>query len=145
MSKETVTAAQLAAKQERIKTAEVKGLTGKLGIEFTKLELDCVEAEMGIGPDLHQPFGIMHGGVSLCLAESVASVGAWLNADEGQGVIGVEINANHLRKVKDGTLRAVAVPLHKGRTSQVWTVDIKRGEKLIAACRCTLMMVPLEM
>ena len=100
---------------------------------------DLVVIRMDVTPRTHQPFGIMHGGVSVVLAESAASIGATVNAPRGMVAVGQEINANHLRPKSDGEVTATAVPLHIGRASQVWGIEIRdeRG-KLISVSRCTL-------
>jgi uncharacterized protein (TIGR00369 family) len=76
------------------------------------------------------------------LAESVASTGAWLNCEEGKTAFGTEINANHLRAKRSGSLTAVGVPVHRGRTSHVWQVEIRdEEEKLVCVSRCTIAIV----
>jgi uncharacterized protein (TIGR00369 family) len=86
----------------------------------------------------------MHGGVSLVLAETVAGMGGFLNCPPGQAAFGVEINANHLRPVQTGVLRAVSTPLLVGRSTQVWEVKIwDEQERLICASRCTMANIDL--
>jgi len=90
-----------------------------------------------------QPRGYLHGGASLALAETAASIGASLNVSEGMNVFGQELNANHIRSVKDGTLTATATPIHVGRTSQVWETFIRdERDRLICVSRCTIAVVP---
>ena len=93
-----------------------------------------------------QPFGLLHGGASVALAETVASAGAWMNVDqENERVVGLEINANHLRGKRDGTLTAIATPVHVGRRTQVWEVKIAGDDgKLVCVSRCTLAVIPKE-
>lgn len=114
-----------------------------LDINMTEVTPDRVVATMPVGPKVHQPFGILHGGASVVLAESVASIGATANVDlSKQRAVGLEINANHIRSKKDGLLTATATPLHKGRKTQVWTVEIKdENDKLICTSRCTLAII----
>src|SRR4029079_9210737 len=88
-----------------------------LGIEFSELTAGRVVASMTITPTHHQPFGYLHGGASVALAETVASFGGWLNCPPGKGVVGLEINANHLRPRRSGTLTAIGAPLHSGHTN----------------------------
>jgi len=118
-------------------------LAGHLGIELTQLEKGRVQAKMPVEQRHHQPMGVLHGGATVTLAETVASVGGWyMVAPEGKVVVGQEINANHLRQVKSGTLTAEGVALHMGRTSQVWEIKIFDEEKkLIAISRCTLAVI----
>lgn len=118
------------------------GVTKDLGIEFVALEPDEVVATMPVDARHHQPLGFLHGGVSVTLAESVATVGGWLNCAPGKGAFGSEINASHLRPKRSGTLSAVGRPLHRGRSSQVWQVEIRDEEdKLVCVSRCTLAIV----
>jgi 1,4-dihydroxy-2-naphthoyl-CoA hydrolase len=114
-----------------------------LGIEYEELTADRVVATMPVEPRVHQPLGYLHGGASVVLAESVASMGANATAfGQGKAAFGLEINANHLRPKKDGVLRAVATPLHKGRTTHVWEVRISdEAGHLVCAARCTLALV----
>lgn len=117
-----------------------------LGIEYEEVGPDRVVATMPVGPRVHQPLGYLHGGASVVLAESVASVGATSAAmGEGKVAFGLEINANHLRPKRDGTLRATGTPLYRGRTTQVWEVRIAdETERLICVSRCTLALVDAE-
>ena len=110
------------------------------------LEVEVIEA----GPErvvlrlpvtwkVHQPAGILHGGVSALLAESAASFGASLAAGRERQVVGIELNASHLRGVSDGHLTATATPLRVGRTVQVWSIAVTDdAERAICAARCTL-------
>lgn len=111
-----------------------------LGIELVELEPDRVVATMPVTENHHQPMGILHGGASVALAETVASVGAWFRvAAEGKYVVGMEINANHLRPIRSGTVTAIGVPLHVGKKSQVWEIRIQdESAKLVCVSRCTL-------
>lgn len=118
------------------------GLVRTLGIRYTRLDRDEVSAEMPVGEHLMQPFGYLHGGASLALAETVASVGGVLNVEKSDRVFGIELNANHVRSVTGGTLRATARPLHRGRSTQVWDVRIvDEQERLVCISRCTLAVV----
>lgn len=115
------------------------GLHETLGIEIDEIQDDSVTVSMEVSEEHHQPAGYMHGGVSLVLAETAASVAADVNSDDDQNVFGMEINANHLKPFKTGRLRATARPLHRGKTSQVWEVNLRDdGDKLICRSRCTL-------
>lgn len=114
-----------------------------LDITLVTAEKDRVVATMPIGPYHRQQVGYLHGGISITLAESLASLGTALNIDASkQMAFGLEINANHLRPKRDGTLTGVATPLHRGRTTQVWDVRITdENEKLICVSRCTIAVV----
>ena len=132
----------MSAPNDRPETAPER-LTQTLGMQVEEVSRERVVMTMPVTPRLHQPTGVLHGGASLALAESAASIAANQNCPDGYVALGQEINANHIRGVRDGTLRAVAVPLHVGRTSQVWSVEIRdeRG-KLVCVSRCTLAVVP---
>lgn len=115
-----------------------------LEIQVTEATKDRVTATMPVGPKVHQPFGLLHGGASVALAETVASTGAFMNCDpEKETAVGIEINANHLRGKRDGMLTAIATPVHKGRSTHVWEVRIADEQgKLVCISRCTLAIVP---
>ncbi len=114
-----------------------------LDITLVSAEKDRVVATMPIGPNHRQQVGYLHGGISITLAESIASLGTVLNIDAGkQMAFGLEINANHLRPKRDGRLTGVATPIHRGRTTQVWDVQITdENDKLICVSRCTIAVV----
>lgn len=114
-----------------------------LGITMLEATPQRVRASMPVTPRVHQPFGLLHGGASVALAETVASIAGWLNVDqEKQACVGQEINANHLRAKRDGTITAEATPIHLGRTSQVWDIRITdEAGKLVCVSRCTLAVI----
>jgi uncharacterized protein (TIGR00369 family) len=115
-----------------------------LGIEITEAGPDRVVATMPVEPRHHQPLGYLHGGASVALAETVVSVGAYLAAPDGHTAFGMEINANHLRPMREGTLTATATPVHVGRTSQVWQAELRDEHgHLVCTSRCTLAVVLL--
>ena len=118
-------------------------MAGILGIEFRELSRDRVIATMPVDTRTRQPVGILHGGASAALAETAASIAAWLNIDqETQADVGVELNANHLRSKTDGTVTATATPLHRGRRLHVWDIRIEDEDgRLVCASRCTLAIV----
>jgi uncharacterized protein (TIGR00369 family) len=118
------------------------GLGDLLGIVFEEIEPERVVATMPVTPDHHQPLGYLHGGASVVLAESVASIGAAAGVLPEKVSFGLEINANHVRPVQSGTLRAVGERLHAGRTTQVWQVRITDDDdRLICISRCTIALV----
>lgn len=122
-----------------------RGLVEHLGITFSEASGTRVVGQMPVGPRVHQPFGILHGGASVVLAESVASTGAYLSVrGRGMMAVGLEINANHLRSVVSGTVTATATPVFQGRTTEVWSIEIadERG-KLVCISRCTLAIIPM--
>ncbi|WP_409307039.1 1,4-dihydroxy-2-naphthoyl-CoA hydrolase [Pectobacterium sp. B1J-3] len=95
-----------------------------LGIRYTQIADDYLEAVMPVDSRTHQPFGLLHGGASVVLAESLGSVAGYLCTEGEQQVVGMEINANHLRAVREGEVRGVCRALHVGRRNQVWQIDI---------------------
>jgi 1,4-dihydroxy-2-naphthoyl-CoA hydrolase len=119
-------------------------LLDTLGIEFVERGKERVVARMPVGPRVHQPFGLLHGGASVALAETVASTGAWMNVDqEKERVVGIEINANHVRAKRDGVVTATATPVQVGRRVQVWEVRITdEADKVVCISRCTVAVVP---
>ena len=115
-----------------------------LGIEVVETSKERVVLRMPVGPKVHQPFGLLHGGASVALAETVASVGGTLNVDQDRfTVVGLEINANHIRAKHEGTVTATGAPVHLGRRTQIWSVDIvdEQGRR-VCVSRCTLAVVP---
>lgn len=117
-----------------------------LGIRTTELSADKVILEMEVGPAVHQPMGLLHGGASAVLAESAASMGAFANCDASKEfAIGIDLNISHLRSMSTGTLRATATPVRVGRSIQVWDVDLVDDDgKQIAVARCTLTVRPWD-
>ena len=120
-------------------------LLSTLDIEIVEMTKQRVVARMPVGPKVHQPFGLLHGGASVALAETAASVAGSLNVDPTkETVVGLEINANHLRGKRDGVVTAVATPVHIGRRTQVWAVRITdEQDKPVCVSRCTLAVVPI--
>ncbi|HLI90846.1 MAG TPA: PaaI family thioesterase [Ktedonobacteraceae bacterium] len=114
-----------------------------LDIRVVQAEKDRVVATMPIGPNHRQQVGYLHGGVSVVLAESLASLGSALNIDaDRQMAFGMEISANHLRPKRDGMLTGVATPLYRGRTTHVWDIKISdENDRLICVSRCTVAIV----
>jgi uncharacterized protein (TIGR00369 family) len=125
-------------------TLPTRGLADQLGIEILELSAKRVVARMPVDERTRQPFGILHGGASVALAETVASLGAIMNVDlDKSSAVGLEINANHLRAKRDGMVTATATPLHVGRSTQVWDIRIvDEEERPVCISRCTLAVVP---
>lgn len=113
-----------------------------LGIEFTEIGPDYVRATMPVDARTRQPYGLLHGGASVLLAETLGSTAGGLCTAPGQGVVGIEINANHLAGVREGLVTGTARPLHVGRSTQVWEIRIEdaRG-RLACVSRLTLAVV----
>ena len=127
-----------------LESLPTRGLADLLGIEIIEMTPIRVVATMPVDDRTRQPFGILHGGASVALAETVASLGAVMNVDlEKSMAVGLEINANHLRAKRDGIVRATATPFHVGRSTQVWDVRIvDENAKPVCVSRCTLAVVP---
>jgi 1,4-dihydroxy-2-naphthoyl-CoA hydrolase len=122
--------------------AEKESLVKDLGIEYAETEPDRVVMTMPVDERHVQPMGFLHGGASVVLAETVATVGAWLNCPEGKTAFGTEINASHLRPKREGTLTAVGTPVQVGKTNQLWDVRIADEEdKPVCVSRCRLAVV----
>jgi 1,4-dihydroxy-2-naphthoyl-CoA hydrolase len=119
-----------------------ESLVKDLGIEYAETEPDRVVMKMPVDRRHVQPMGFLHGGASVVLAESVATVGAWLNCPEGKTAFGTEINASHLRPKREGILTAVGRPVSVGSTNQVWEVQIRdEDDKPVCVSRCRLAVV----
>lgn len=119
------------------------GLSDALGMELLKLYPDEVVGSMPVDERTRQPMGLLHGGASVALSETLCSIGAWLNLGGAEGTaVGLEINANHVRAVRSGLVIGTARPVHIGSQLQVWECLIKTQDgKLVCTSRCTLMNV----
>jgi uncharacterized protein (TIGR00369 family) len=95
-----------------------------LGIEFLEVGDDFIRARVPVDGRTRQPYGILHGGVSVVLAETLGSCGAHYSIPEGQRAVGLDINANHLKATNAGWVTGIARPVHRGRTTQVWQIDL---------------------
>jgi 1,4-dihydroxy-2-naphthoyl-CoA hydrolase len=111
-----------------------------LDIKFTEIGPDFLKATMPVNARTHQPYGLLHGGASAALAETIGSVAAWFTIDRAKYIcVGIEINCNHIRGKNSGTVTATAKPLHIGATTQVWDIKITdEREKLICVGRLTI-------
>ena len=111
-----------------------------LGLKWVEIGKNFLKMSMPVHPTTRQPYGFLHGGASCVLAETIGSVGSALVIDrEKYYCVGLEINANHLRSVKDGTVVAIASPLHLGKTTHVWDIKIyDNQEKLFCVSRLTV-------
>tara|TARA_R110002095_G_scaffold169350_2_gene147033 strand:- start:710 stop:1081 length:372 start_codon:yes stop_codon:yes gene_type:complete len=115
-----------------------------VGIKITNISGDSLTGTMPVDHRTKQPFGILHGGASVVLAESLGSLAGNMACSEGYGVVGVEINANHLRKETKGYVTGVARPIHIGRRTQVWDIVISNEDgKKVCVSRLTLAVIEL--
>ncbi|MDU6388090.1 MULTISPECIES: hotdog fold thioesterase [unclassified Pantoea] len=114
-------------------------LVAHIGIRFTAIGDDYLEAVMPVDARTHQPFGLLHGGASVVLAESMGSIAGYLCTEEGKSVVGIEVNASHHRSVSSGEVRGICRPLHIGSRNQVWQIEIRnvRGQ-LCCSSRLTV-------
>lgn len=121
-------------------------LMNALGIEIIEVQPGKVTATMPVDSRTRQPFGLLHGGASVALAETVASVGAFELVDqETEGVVGLEINANHIRAKKDGYVTAKGKVLHQGRSTMVWDIQIvDEHDRLVCVSRCTMAIIKMK-
>jgi 1,4-dihydroxy-2-naphthoyl-CoA hydrolase len=115
-------------------------LGGHIGIEFTEIGENYLKARMPVDHRTRQPYGLLHGGASVTLAETLGSVGSALVIDQTQSIcVGLEINANHIRGVKEGWVFGTAIPLHLGQGTHVWEIRIvDQQEKLVCVSRLTV-------
>lgn len=114
-------------------------LVSHLGIEFVAVTDDSLTATMPVDARTHQPQGMLHGGASVVLAETLGSLAANMAVDQNRYCVGLEINANHIRSVRSGKVTGTARPLHLGQTTQVWDITIiNDSQQMVCASRLTL-------
>jgi 1,4-dihydroxy-2-naphthoyl-CoA hydrolase len=118
-------------------------LVEHIGIEFTEIGDDFVRGTMPVDGRTRQPYGLLHGGASVALAETLGSTGATMCVDTGEfQCVGQEINANHVRCARSGRVTGTARPLHLGGRTQVWIIDIVNNEgKLVCTSRLTIAII----
>lgn len=123
--------------------SKLPGTLGEsIGMQFTVARPGYLEATMPVDHRTVQPYGILHGGSSVALAETLGSVGSNMLAGEGMVAVGLEINANHLRAVRSGNVTGKASVLHKGRSTHVWDIKLyDEREHLVCVCRFTAAIV----
>ncbi|MBP7513412.1 MAG: hotdog fold thioesterase [Flavobacteriales bacterium] len=114
-----------------------------LDIVFVPAGADEVAATMPVGPRTHQPMGLLHGGATVALAESLGSASSYLLVDhERQAVVGIEVNANHIKSVRNGVVKAIGRLVHRGRATHVWDIRVvNESGDLVAVCRITNMII----
>ena len=119
------------------------GFDGLVGTVIDELDPDRVVAHVDLGPQHHQPFGIVHGGVYCTLVEVVGSIAGSLNAPEGKVVVGVNNNTHFLASMSEGRVVATATPISRGRTQQLWNVDVVRAsdDRLVATGQLRLQAI----
>ena len=113
-------------------------LASHLGIKITKIDENSLEGEMIVRDYLKQPYGILHGGVSVALAETLGSLASNLCIEEGFNTVGLDINANHIRAVREGLLNGSATPIHIGKSTHVWEIRMYNNKKITCISRLTM-------
>ncbi|CAM6573611.1 1,4-dihydroxy-2-naphthoyl-CoA hydrolase [Klebsiella michiganensis] len=127
---------------EQLNTMGDGNMVGLLDIRFEALTDDAIEATMPVDSRTHQPFGLLHGGASVVLAETLGSVAGYLCSEGEQKVVGLEVNANHIRSVRSGRVRGVCRTLHVGSRHQVWQIDITDEQgRLCCSSRLTTAVI----
>lgn len=127
---------------ESLNAISANTMVEHLGIQFTAIDAESITASMPVDQRTIQPAGLLHGGASVALAETLGSVAATLCVNPAESTcVGLEINANHIRSVRSGYVTGVARPLHLGNSTQVWDIriyDDNAEERLICVCRLTM-------
>ena len=117
-----------------------------LGLEFLEVGDDFIRARVPVDARTRQPYGILHGGVSVVLAETLGSCGAAYSCPPGHRAVGLDINANHLRSASQGWVTGIARPVHVGRSTQVWQIDMHNDEgQLTCVSRLTMAILQESM
>lgn len=124
---------------ESLNQTSANTLVEHLGIEYTEFDDNGLSAVMPVDSRTHQPLGMLHGGASVVLAETLGSLAANMCVEQGKYCVGLDINANHVRAVRSGIVKGTTTPLHLGATTQVWQIEIKdeRG-RLVCTSRLTM-------
>ncbi len=128
---------------EQLNQSRKNTLVETLGIIVTEFDDHSMTASMPVEPRTHQPMGILHGGASVVLAETIGSIAANMAVDEQHYCVGLDINANHLKAVKSGLVFATCKPIHIGRTTQVWDIPLV-NQKQQPTCIARLTMAVLK-
>ena len=124
---------------ELLTAISVDTATSHLGIEFLEVGDDFITARVPVDARTRQPYGLLHGGVSVVLAETLGSCGAAFACPDGYKVVGLDINANHLRGATSGWVTGTARPVHMGRTTHVWAIELRNeAGELTCVSRITM-------
>ena len=131
-------------KLKRINDSIQNTMTSTIGIEITDIGDDFICGKMPVDERTTQPFGLLHGGASVALAETLGSIGGGIKVySNNETVVGIEINANHLKSVRDGWVYGKATPIRIGKKNQVWNIEItNEDDDLICVSRLTLAVIP---
>ena len=127
----------------KINAVNKNTLMETLGIEFIDLGKDFLVAKMEVTPKVHQPDGVLHGGATVALAESVGSAASYISVNkDNQMIRGIVISANHLKGISKGYVYAKATPIHRGRTTQLWEIKVTDdNNNLISHCKLSTMIL----
>ncbi|MGF1682883.1 hotdog fold thioesterase [Photobacterium minamisatsumaniensis] len=124
---------------ESLNQTSTNTLVEHLGIEYVSFDGGSLSAVMPVDSRTHQPLGMLHGGASVVLAETLGSIAANLCVDEGKYCVGLDINANHIRGMRSGLVKGTTSPIHIGATTQVWQIEIvDERERLVCTSRLTM-------
>lgn len=124
---------------QELQDACIGTLVANLGIEFLQIGEETLTARMPVDQRTCQPMGWLHGGASAAFAETLGGAGAYLSVDDHHYCVGLEINANHIRPAQFGWVTGITTPLHRGRSTQVWNIDIRNDhEQLVCVSRLTV-------
>ena len=128
---------------DQINRSHANTAVSQMGIEFTEVGADYLVARMPVDARTRQPAGLLHGGATMLLAETLASCAAWQTIDRSKtDAVGLEINANHLRAVREGWVTGRVAPIHSGRSTQIWDVRVKDDrDRLVSICRVTISLI----
>jgi 1,4-dihydroxy-2-naphthoyl-CoA hydrolase len=131
---------------DQLNETSKQNMVSHLGIVFTALGDDFIEATMPVDFRTKQPMGLLHGGANVVLAETLGSIAASLTVNrEKQAVVGLEINANHIKSVREGLVRGIAKPIHLGKTTQVWEIKIvNEANRLCCISRLTMSILDIK-
>jgi uncharacterized protein (TIGR00369 family) len=129
-----------------IRDNATRGLAAAIGIEIVELTAERVVATMPVDERTRQPYGLLHGGASVALAETIASLASIMNIDQGRfRAVGLEINANHIRAKTEGIVKGTATAIHIGRSTHVWNIEIVDEQgRLVCISRCTVAIIPAQ-
>lgn len=131
-----------AATLEQLNQRSQETMVAHIGIRFTALNEESIEALMPVDSRTRQPFGLLHGGASVVLAETLGSMAGYLCTEGEQQVVGLEVNANHLRSARDGEVRGICRAVHIGRRHQVWQIEIfDVSDRLCCTSRLTTAVI----
>ncbi|UXI03944.1 hotdog fold thioesterase [Photobacterium sp. TY1-4] len=124
---------------ESLNQTSINTLVEHLAIEYCAFDEESLSAVMPVDARTHQPFGMLHGGASVVLAETLGSLAANMCVAEGKYCVGLDINANHIRAVRSGIVKGTARPVHLGATTQVWQIEIvDERDRLVCTSRLTM-------